>query len=181
MTSTAPTATIDMRQFLTISVNTLRNYFFDVPRAKSRRLYKEIAAGDQVTIASLTRNSDKSTSIKLKLALDHTQFKGHLTFHLFQQVLGAMLRHIALCVQRKESLNIFTSEETGEVLVFRPGLIEDKGQLNVLALGIAPLKGGAIIKLQFLDPDQFRRDNPEARGEEVSAPIEQDSEEADTN
>ncbi|MCK9469943.1 MAG: hypothetical protein M0Q49_11055 [Porticoccaceae bacterium] len=167
MTNTAPSATIDMGQFLAISINTLRNYFFDVPRAKSRRLYKEIAAGDQVTIATLTRNNDKSTGIKLKLALDHTEFKGHLTFHLFQQVLGAMLRHVANYVQRKEDLNIFTSEETGEILVFRPGLIEDKGQLNVLVLGIAPTKGGALIKLQFLDPEQFRRDNPDARGEQA--------------
>ncbi|MCK9564063.1 MAG: hypothetical protein M0R02_15225 [Bacteroidales bacterium] len=178
MTNAAPSATIDMGQFLAISINTLRNYFFDVPRAKSRRLYKEIAAGDQVTIATLTRNSDKNTSIKLKLALDHTQFKGHLTFHLFQQVLGAMLRHVAGCVQRKENLNIFTSDETGEILVFRPGLIEDKGQLNVLALGIAPIKGGALIRLQFLDPDQFRRDNPEARGEQAK-PAEQESAETD--
>ena len=167
MTNTASRATIDMSQFLVISINTLRNYFFDVPRAKSRRLYKEIAAGDIVTIATLSRSSDKNTNVKLKLALDHSQFQGHLTFHLFQQVLGAMLRHVAGYVQRKEDLNIFTSEETGEVLVFRPGLIEDKGQLNVLALGIAPLKGGALIKLQFLDPDQFRRDNPEARGEQA--------------
>lgn len=165
-----------MGQFLVISVNTLRNYFFDVPRAKSRRLYKEIAAGDQVTIATLTRDSDKNASIKLKLTLDQSQFRGHLTFHLFQQVLGAMLRHVAGCVQRKEDLNIFTSDETGEVLVFRPGLIEDKGQLNVLALGIAPIKGGALIRLQFLDPDQFRRDHPGAEAEQA-APAEQQADE----
>ncbi len=167
MTSGSTQTSIDLGQFLALAINTLRNYFFDVPRAKSRRLFKEVAAGDVVTIATLTQGKDKNTAIKLKLALDHSQFKGHLTFHLFQQVLGAMLRNTANTVQRKDDLRIFTSDETGEVVVFHPGLIEDKGNLNVLTLGIVPGKGSAVIKLQFLDSDQFRKDNPGVKGEEA--------------
>lgn len=174
MTNPATKPRIDMGQFLTISVNTLHNYFFKVPREKSRRLFKEIAAGDSVGVATLTLNEDKSKSIKLKLALDHSEYRGHLTFHLFQRVLEQMLRNIADRLQRKADLNIFTSEQTGEILIHLPGLIEDRGHLNVLVMGIAPSKSGALIKLQFLDAEQFRKDNPEARGEAVDSEPDED-------
>lgn len=162
MTSSNTKPRIDMAQFLTLSVNTLHNYFFEVPRDKSRKLYKEIAAGDAVGIATLTLGNNKEQAIKLKLGLDQSEFKGHLTFHLFQSALGMMLRNIANKIQRKEDLNIFTSDETGEILIHLPGLVEDRGHLNVLVMGIAPSKSGALIKLQFLDSDQFRKDNPGA-------------------
>src|SRR5690606_18127637 len=107
MTNTAAKPRIDMGQILTISVNTLVNYFFKVPREKSRRLFKEIAAGDAVGVATLTLNEDKTKSIKLKLALDHSEYKGHLTFHLFRRALELMLRNIADRLQRRADLNIF--------------------------------------------------------------------------
>lgn len=167
MTTSTTKPRIDMGQFLTLSVNTLHNYFFEVPKDKSRRLYKEIAAGDAVGIATLTVGNNKEpgskeNGIKLKLCLDQSEYKGHLTFHLFQGALGMMLRNIADKIQRKADLNIFTSEATGEILIHLPGLVEDRGHLNVLVMGIAPSKTGALIKLQFLDSDQFRKDNPEA-------------------
>lgn len=172
MTTSTTKPRIDMAQFLALSVNTLHNYFFNVPKEKSRRLYKEIAAGESVGIATLTVGDNKEpgskepgskeNGIKLKLCLDQSEFKGHLTFHLFQGALGMMLRNIADKIQRKADLNIFTSSETGEILIHLPGLVEDRGHLNVLVMGIAPSKTGALIKLQFLDSDQFRKENPEA-------------------
>ncbi|MFA5494797.1 MAG: hypothetical protein WC247_08460 [Porticoccaceae bacterium] len=167
MTNTAVKPRIDMGQFLTLSVNTLHRYFFQAPREKSRRLFKEIAAGDAVGVATLTVGEDKAQAIKLKLSLDRSEYKGHLTFHLFQRALDLMLRNIADRLQRKEDLNIFTSEQTGEILIHLPGLVEDRGNLNVLVMGIAPSKTGALIKLLFLDSDQFRKDNPDAQGEVV--------------
>jgi len=159
MTTSTTKPRIDMAQFLTLSVNTLHNYFFNVPKEKSRRLYKEIAAGESVGIATLTvgdtkesgskepgnkEPGSKENGIKLKLCLDQSEFKGHLTFHLFQGALGMMLRNIADKIQRKADLNIFTSSETGEILIHLPGLVEDRGHLNVLVMGIAPSKTGAL-------------------------------------
>lgn len=180
MTTSTTKPRIDMAQFLTLSVNTLHNYFFNVPKEKSRRLYKEIAAGESVGIATLTvgdtkESGSKENGIKLKLCLDQSEFKGHLTFHLFQGALGMMLRNIADKIQRKADLNIFTSNETGEILIHLPGLVEDRGHLNVLVMGIAPSKTGALIKLQFLDSDQFRKDNPETAAAAAANDPEQDT------
>lgn len=186
MTTSTTKPRIDMAQFLTLSVNTLHNYFFNVPKEKSRRLYKEIAAGESVGIATLTvgdnkESGSKENGIKLKLCLDQSEFKGHLTFHLFQGALGMMLRNIADKIQRKADLNIFTSSETGEILIHLPGLVEDRGHLNVLVMGIAPSKTGALIKLQFLDSDQFRKDNPQAAAAAAANDSEPDSGEEESS
>lgn len=158
MSDNKPKTQISMEQFLTISVNMLHNYFFKSHKEKARRLYKEIARGDKVNVGNLTVGDDKANPVKLMLSLDHSEFKGHLTFHLFQQVLGAMLRGIASRLEKREELRFFTAKETGEVIVYVPGLIRQEDTLNMLVLGLQPGKQGAMIRLQFLDTDQFRKE-----------------------
>ncbi len=98
----------------------------------------------------------------INLSLDHSEYRGRLTFHLFRMALDMMVKNIAGRIQRKEDLNIFTSEETGEVLFHLPGLVDDRGRLNVLVMGIVPGKRNATVKLQFLDPEQFKKEQEEA-------------------
>ena len=151
---------LDMSQFLTVAVNALDSYFFRAPKEKARRLYKDIAEGDAVGVATLSFGENKEQTVRLKLSLDQSEFRGHLTFHLFQQALDMLLKNLAGRIQNKQDLNIFTSEETSEILVHIPGLVEDGGNVNVLVLGLAPVRGGALIKLQFLDPEQFKKQVP---------------------
>lgn len=148
---------IGVDQLLTLALNGLDNYFFRANKEKARKMYKEIADGETVDFVSLTFKDADKTKVKLKLALDHSEFEGHLTFHLFKIALQQMLRNIANKLANKQDLNIFTSEETREFIVHIPGIIQDREKINVLVLGIAPAKQSAVIKLQFLDAEQFKK------------------------
>ncbi|MFA5632865.1 MAG: hypothetical protein WC997_15275 [Porticoccaceae bacterium] len=165
--ATQPVIAVD--QLLTLALNALDNYFFRSHKEKARKLYKEIAAGDAVEIATLTFKEAGQGQVKLKLALDHSQYKGHITFHMFKLALQQTLRNIAGKLSKKQDLNLFTSEETAEVIVHLPGIIRDRDNINVMVLGIHPQRNVALIKLQFLDSDQFRKDSPEAASMAVSA------------
>jgi hypothetical protein len=177
MTAAPKQPTINIDQLLTLSLNALDHYFFKSHKEKARKLYKEIAAGDAVEFASLTFNDAKIPPIKVKLCLDHQEYKGHLTFHMFKSALQLMMRNIAGRLQKKKDLNIFTSKETGEVIVHLPGVIQDRENINVLVLGIAPSRQTALIKLQFLDSDQFKKEVAEAQVAAESETPESDTEE----
>jgi len=161
-TPAAKKPVIAIDQLLTLGLNALDSYFFRAHKEKARKLYKEIAAGEVVEIATLTFKDSEQSQVKVKLALDHSQYQGHLTFHMFKLALQQTLRNIAAKLGRKEDLNLFSSPETTEVLVHLPGIIRDRNTLNVMVLGIHPQRNVALVKLQFLDPDQFRKEVPEA-------------------
>lgn len=160
---------VPIDQLLVQSIRALDNYFFRAQKEKARKLYKEIAAGGVVEIATLNFKDAAQPPLKLRLALDHSQYKGHITFHMFKLALQQMLKNIASKLNNRKDLNIFTSKDTGEVLIHLPGIIRDRDNVNVMILGLEPVKQTAIVRLQFLDSDQFRKDNPEAEAAAASA------------
>lgn len=166
MAQTGNQAVLNIDRLLTLSVQSLDNYFFRAPKEKARKLYKEIAGGDVVRVGALKFQEDGLEPVTVKLALDHSEYRGHLTFHIFKTALGATLKNIAERLQEKKDLNVFTSEETGEILIHLPGAIRDKnhGEINVMVVGFVPALQTVTIKLQFLDPDQFRRSPEEEEG-----------------
>jgi len=160
----APTLGVD--QLLTLALNGLDQYFFKAHKEKARKLYKEIADGATTEFVSITFKGQEDKPVKFKLKLDHSEYKGHLTFHMFKLALEQMMKNIAAKLKHKKELNVMTSE-SGEILVNLPGVIQDRDKVNILVLGIEPAKSVAIIKLQFLDSDQFRKE-PE-KGEDGTA------------
>lgn len=158
MAESRETPTINMERFLTLAVQMLDSYFFKEHKEKARKLFKEIDAGQVVRVGTLNLEQDRKASVALKLALDHSEYRGHLTFHRFRQGLDAMLKNIAGHIRRKQDLNVFNSEETGEVLFNIPGLVEEHGTVNILVLGLQAQPGTIVVKLQFLDPAQFQKE-----------------------
>jgi hypothetical protein len=160
-----PKFNLNIDQLLAMALNGLDQYFFKAHKEKARKLYKELVDGKTTDFVSITFKGAEDQPVKLKLQLDYSEYKGHLTFHTFKLALEQMMKNIGGKLRAKKDLNIFTSEETGEIIVHLPGLIQDRDNINVLVLGISPSKSAAIIKLQFLDSDQFRKDNPNAEAE----------------
>ena len=157
MTQNQGTPTINMERFVTLSVQMLDTYFFKETKHKARKLFKDIESGRVVGVASVGVKEDKNVKIKVKLQLDHSDFQGLLTFHLFRQALDVMLKNLAARLRAKKDLNVYTSEETGEVVFNVPGLVEDRGNVNVLMMGLLAQEGQVIIRLQFFDPEQFKK------------------------
>lgn len=144
-------------QLLTLALNGLDQYFFKAHKEKARKLYKEIADGSTTEFVSITFKGQEDKPVKFKLKLDHSEYKGHLTFHMFKLALQQMMKNIAAKLKAKQQLNVMTSE-TGEILVNLPGVIQDRDKINILVIGVEPGKSTAIFKLQFLDADQFKKE-----------------------
>lgn len=168
---------IKIDQLLTMSLNGLDGLFFKAHKEKAKKLYKELSDGKVVDFGSLSFKDPNIVPIKMKLALDYSEFRGHLTFHLFRAVLQQTLVNLARKLEKKGNLNIFSSDNKQEIIVLTPGLIQHGGIVNVMAVGINAQPQSAVIKLQFLDPDQFRKqaENTDADTKPVEVAESEDS------
>lgn len=168
MTSDGKTQALNVDQFVTFSVKALDRSFLQATKEKARKLFKAIAEGQSVEVGALTVQGDKQNPLPIKLALDHSEYKGHLTFHIFKIALDLMLNNIVTRLRAKRDLNILTNADRGELIVHLPGVVEDRGHVNMLVLGLVFAKQSAVIKLQFIDTDQFL-ESGHASGQDISA------------
>jgi len=167
---------LNIEQLLTMALQGLDHLFFKVHKEKAKKLYKEISDGRSVAFGSLNFENEKLPPLKLKLALDQSEFVGHLTFHLFKTALQQTLRQLARKLEKKQDLNILNAAESQEVVIFTPGIIQHDDKINVMVVGIAPAHQSATIKLQFLDPEQFKKNDgvDQTEGEAKPAAAEND-------
>ena len=136
---------------LTVIHNNLGSLFLEAEKTDAKLLFKSIASGDVVPFVKVaTRGSGE---IICDLTLDHSCFIGKLNFGSFRRALAMHLSRVAEKLQNKEDLNIYTNEESGDMLFNIPGLIEDDGVVNILTTGIRQQRAGVLtIQLMFLDP-----------------------------
>lgn len=173
---------ISVQRFLALSVNMLDSYFFRANKEKARKLFKEIEAGREVRVASLGLGDDRENKILIYLRLDHSEFQGHLTFHLFRIALSRMLKDLGERLRQKDDVRMYSAENTGDLMFFIPGIVEDRDKVNFLVPVLARGEGSMMrIKLQFLNPDQFKKQStnadqpgPRAPGEPEVSTVESD-------
>ena len=169
MTERTIQTNIKIDQLITMSLNGLDGLFLRPHKDKAKKLYKQLIDGEVVDFGNLTFKEQHIPAMKMRLALDHSQFRGHITFHLFRTVLLQMMKNVARKLERKENLNIFSDDKNQEIIALTPGVIQHEGNINVLALGIVSQHQAALIKLQFLDPDQFRKQGGDSVAAEAVA------------
>lgn len=147
-------------QLLSLATQALYKCFFEAQRDQSRQIFKEVDKGKQSPLFNMKIANGQE--IEGHLLLDKTEFVGKFNYSAFRSALGVMVKRIADKLEKKEDLNIFNSEETGEILFHIPGFVESEGQLNVLVLGaVQQVPGVILLKLMFLDPTQFKKEEPE--------------------
>ena len=141
-------------QMLTAIFNNLNEHFFKVPKNESKHRFRELERGMQVSFLRISEPNHGE--LKCELALDHSEFVGKLNFRLFRNALASHLRRIAGKITNKEELNIFTNEQTGDMIYHIPGVVENGDTINILVTGIEQRAvGKATVRLMFLDPDHF--------------------------
>ena len=83
---------IENERLLTLAGNLLNSYFIQANKELGKKRFKEIDDGKAVRLGSL-EGGDGKMQVNLKLSLDASEFRGHLTFHLFVQALTSMLKN----------------------------------------------------------------------------------------
>ncbi|MBT8079053.1 MAG: hypothetical protein KJO31_10805 [Gammaproteobacteria bacterium] len=145
---------VQPRQLLAAAHQHLTNTFFRQDKTEAKRAFNDISAGRSIPFLEIS-SGDKG-EVYCSLALDHSEYIGKLNFSAFRDVLGAHLQLIADKLKNDENLNIFTNEQTGDLLFNIPGIMQRDGTVNVLVTGIEQRKAGELtVKLMFLDPANF--------------------------
>ena len=153
---------------MSLAANILQSAFLGKNRPVAKKQFKKIAAGEKLPVGKLGPKDSKET-IDLYLSLNDEAFRGTLTFHLFCQVLTSMLQGVAKQLQAKKEIRTFTNAQTGNVIFFIPGFVEENGRLNMLVSSLRKTAGKATLELLFLDPEQFRRAETGKAAEQESA------------
>jgi len=141
-------------RFLSGAVNVLHAAFVGSSRAQAKRHFARVQGGAELDLGSLPL-SDGSL-LKFKVALDQQYFQGKLNFTIFRRCMTVLIGRIVERIRLKKELPVYNADN-GAVLFNVPALLNYEGKQNVFMLGMdAPGEGEVTLRLQFLDPEQFR-------------------------
>lgn len=143
-------------KFLTLSVNLLHRAFIEAPRTEAKKLYRVLDEGRVINLTNVEME-DKSTLI-LKLALDHTEYRGSLNYSAFRDSVATLVSSVVQTLQEEKEFPTFTSEQGEGGLVFGiPAITVEESQPNVMVLAADPAARDAslVLRLMYLDPEQF--------------------------
>ncbi len=145
-------------QFLLMAVNLLARAFIQAPRTDAKRVYREMAEGRPIQLATVEME-DKSTA-RFDLSLDHGEFRGKLNYGAFRASLATLLGNITAKLQEEGTeVSVFTAGEDPNNMIFGVNAVTiEQEQPNVLVLGAdTGMRGNSVmLKLVYLDPAQFQ-------------------------
>ena len=145
---------VQPQQLLVAIREHLTNAFFRQPKTDAKKLFMQISRGEHIPFLEIS-SSDKG-DVTGNLALDFSEYIGKLNFSAFRDILGAHLKLVSEKLENEENLNIFTNEQTGDILFNIPGILERDQAVNILVTGVEQRKAGELtIKIMFLDPANF--------------------------
>ncbi len=145
-------------QFLTIATNVLYKTLLDAPRTTAKNIFKSISDDKRVSVLDVRMEDD--ADVRFDIALDCSEYRGErLNFASFRDSVTALVGSLSENLNAQNDIPVFTEQDEGSMLFGVPGVTQEKEQVNVLMLGV-DLRGpgSVLLKLQYLDPDQFQQD-----------------------
>ena len=105
---------MEPHRVVTAAVNLLHVAFIKASRAQAKRHFARVQGGGVLDLAKL-RLEDRS-ELLFRVALDHGQYRGRLSFTAFRHALPQLLVRLSEQVRMKGDLNSDSSGEKGAVL-----------------------------------------------------------------
>jgi hypothetical protein len=147
---------MEPQRFFTGALNVLHAAFIAASRAQAKRHFARVQGGGVLDLARL--RLEDGAELQFRVALDQSEFRGKLGFTAFRKALMQLLGKLSERIRFKEALKIYSNAETGSLLLNLPAILTEDGRSNVLMLGVdRPEPGIVTLRLQFLDPEQFRQ------------------------
>ncbi|MCV6614019.1 MAG: hypothetical protein OIF35_03505 [Cellvibrionaceae bacterium] len=173
---------LNLVQVADLSCRILHQIFVKQPKDKAKAALKDLKAGKGLGVGTLTLSaSNKETGeeqkleLPLKIKLDYREFRGPFNFPSFEASVRALVQIIAQTLEAKGDLNILTEQSSDAALLHLPGVIQDsEGRYNVMVMVVEPLKArdgkmSLVVKLLYVDPDQYEQLRSEPAGAEEQA------------
>jgi hypothetical protein len=150
---------IDSRKLFNLGVNLLIAGFIRQKPEDAKKLFKDLKQGSQVTSGQLT-SEQTGMAIPIKLELDRSEYRGQFNYPNFEASLKTMLQKFETEVRKDKELkdlHTLTNDATGGLLFNIPTGVKIGNDMNVLMMAVEPSEGYLVVKLLFMNPDQFKK------------------------
>ena len=158
MTEKTQALELNLSQLFNLTANLLIASFQRQTAEQVETIYRELSQGNRVEAGHL-KAQDNETSVAVYLELDHGEFVGQLTKQTFLSCVDILLQKFS-SKAKEDSLitehHTLTNSENGEIVFNIPAGIKMQGSLNVLMLSVLPAPDHLIVRLLFLNPNQFK-------------------------
>ena len=148
---------IDTRKLFNMGANLLVAGFISQKPDAAKKLFKELKQGTSVKSGQLTSEKNNMV-IPVKLELERSEYRGQFNYPNFDIALRALLQKFETEVRKDKELKdlrTLTNEATGGVLFNLPSGVRIDDDLNVLMMAVEPKDDCLIVRLMFMEPEQF--------------------------
>jgi hypothetical protein len=151
------TQALSSDKFLTVAANMLHRALLEAGRTRGKQIFRELDSGRTVGLVEV--EMEDQSRARFAMNLDSSEFRGRLNFSAFRASLEMLVHNIAKVLREEQAIPRFNSQADDGSLIFGiTGVTVDEGQPNVMVLGMQPVADGTtILRLMYLDPDQFAR------------------------
>ena len=149
---------IDSRKLFNLGVNLLVAGFIRQKPEDAKKLFKELKQGVQISSGQLT-SEQTGMVIPIKLELDRSEYRGQFNFPNFEISVKTMLQKFETEVRKDKDLkdlHTLTNEPTGGLLFNVPTGVKIGEDINVLMMAVEPAGESLVVKLMFMNPEQFQ-------------------------
>jgi hypothetical protein len=149
---------IDSRKLFNLGVNLLVAGFIRQKPEDAKKLFKELKQGVQISSGQLT-SEQTGMVIPIKLELDRSEYRGQFNFPNFEISVKTMLQKFETEVRKDKELkdlHTLTNETTGGLLFNVPTGVKIGEDINVLMMAVEPAGESLVVKLMFMNPEQFQ-------------------------
>lgn len=148
---------IDVRKLFNLGANMIVAGFFKQKPEDAKKLFKALKQGESVRGGQLS--SDKSgVVIPVVMELDRSEYRGQFNYPNFEISLKALLQKFETEMRKDkklENLRTLTNEQTGTILFNLPSGVQINNDTNVLMMAVQPGANQLVVRLLFMEPDQF--------------------------
>ena len=150
------TQSIPREQFLMMAINLLYKAFIESARTDAKNVYREIVGGNAIHLSTV-QMEDKAT-VRFDLSLDQTEFRGKLNYGGFRASLATLIDNISQALRDEKEVPVFSAGEDAGSMIFgiTAATVEhDVPKVMVLAADTGGQGGAIMLRLMYLDPQQF--------------------------
>jgi hypothetical protein len=148
---------IDARKLFNLGANMIVAGFFKQKPEEAKKLFKALKQGESVRGGQL--KSEKSGAvIPVMLELDRSEYRGQFNYPNFEVSVKALLQKFETEMRKDKqlaNLRTLTNEETGAILFNLPSGVQINNDTNVLMMAVQPGLNELVVRLMFMEPDQF--------------------------
>jgi len=161
------TQSIPRDKFLTMAANLLHKVLLDVPRTEAKNAFQEIIKGQAINLATV-RMEDQST-VRFRVTLDHSEFKGKMNFSAFRSSLTTLISNLGQAINDEKEITLFSAENDQNSMIFGiTAVTQEENNTNIMVLGSDTSDGQAsvMLRLMYIDNSQFL--TPPAQGKQTA-------------